>query len=232
MAERIQKILSSAGVASRRKAEELIVAGRVQVNGKPASLGDRAEPGVDLITVDGEPIAAQAKRYLALNKPAGYVTTVTDTHGRPTVVDLVKVRERVYPVGRLDLHTSGLLLLTSDGDFAERVTHPRYEIEKTYIVRIARPLGAAAWRKLQSGIELEDGPIRPEKVLITSDDRRTVEMTIHEGRNRIVRRALEAVGSRVVELRRTRIGPVDLGSLPSGKWRELTQAEIDALSGG
>lgn len=232
MAERIQKILSSAGVASRRKAEELIVAGRVQVNGKPASLGDRAEPGVDLITVDGEPIAAQAKRYLALNKPAGYVTTVTDTHGRPTVVDLVKVRERVYPVGRLDLHTSGLLLLTSDGDFAERVTHPRYEIEKTYIVRIARPLGAAALRKLQSGIELEDGPLRPAKVSITSDDRRTVEMTIHEGRNRIVRRALEAVGSRVVELRRTRIGPVDLGSLPSGKWRELTQAEIDGLSRG
>lgn len=232
MAERIQKILSSAGVASRRKAEELIVAGRVQVNGKPASLGDRAEPGVDLITVDGEPIAAQAKRYLALNKPAGYVTTVTDTHGRPTVVDLVKVRERVYPVGRLDLHTSGLLLLTSDGDFAERVTHPRYEIEKTYIVRIARPLGAAALRKLQSGIELEDGPLRPAKVSITSDDRRTVEMTIHEGRNRIVRRALEAVGSRVVELRRTRIGPVDLGNLPSGKWRELTQAEIDGLSRG
>ena len=232
MAERIQKILSSAGVASRRKAEELIVAGRVQVNGKPASLGDRAEPGVDLITVDGEPIVAQAKRYLALNKPAGYVTTVTDTHGRPTVVDLVKVRERVYPVGRLDLHTSGLLLLTSDGDFAERVTHPSYEIEKTYIVRIARPLGAAALRKLQSGIELEDGPLRPAKVSITSDDRRTVEMTIHEGRNRIVRRALEAVGSRVVELRRTRIGPVDLGSLPSGKWRELTQAEIDGLSGG
>ena len=232
MAERIQKILSSAGVASRRKAEELIVAGRVQVNGKPASLGDRAEPGVDLITVDGEPIAAQAKRYLALHKPAGYVTTVTDTHGRPTVVDLVKVRERVYPVGRLDLHTSGLLLLTSDGDFAERVTHPRYEIEKTYIVRIARPLGAAALRKLQSGIELEDGPLRPAKVSITSDDRRTVEMTIHEGRNRIVRRALEAVGSRVVELRRTRIGPVDLGSLPSGKWRELTQAEIDGLSRG
>ena len=232
MAERIQKILSSAGVASRRRAEKLIVAGRVQVNGKPASLGDRAEPGVDLITVDGEPIAAQAKRYLALNKPAGYVTTVTDTHGRPTVVDLVKVRERVYPVGRLDLHTSGLLLLTSDGDFAERVTHPRYEIEKTYIVRIARPLGAAALRKLQSGIELEDGPLRPAKVSITSDDRRTVEMTIHEGRNRIVRRALEAVGSRVVELRRTRIGPVDLGSLPSGKWRELTQAEIDGLSGG
>ncbi|MCH7740085.1 MAG: rRNA pseudouridine synthase [Chloroflexi bacterium] len=232
MAERIQKILSSAGVASRRKAEKLIVAGRVQVNGKPASLGDRAEPGVDLITVDGEPIAAQAKRYLALNKPAGYVTTVTDTHGRPTVVDLVKVRERVYPVGRLDLHTSGLLLLTSDGDFAERVTHPRYEIEKTYIVRIARPLGAAALRKLQSGIELEDGPLRPAKVSITSDDRRTVEMTIHEGRNRIVRRALEAVGSRVVELRRTRIGPVDLGSLPSGKWRELTQAEIDGLSRG
>ena len=232
MAERLQKILSSAGVASRRKAEKLIVAGRVQVNGKPASLGDRAEPGVDLITVDGEPIAAQAKRYLALNKPAGYVTTVTDTHGRPTVVDLVKVRERVYPVGRLDLHTSGLLLLTSDGDFAERVTHPRYEIEKTYIVRIARPLGAAALRKLRSGIELEDGPLRPAKVSITSDDRRTVEMTIHEGRNRIVRRALEAVGSRVVELRRTRIGPVDLGSLPSGKWRELTQAEIDGLSRG
>ncbi len=232
MPERIQKILSSAGVASRRKAEELIVAGRVQVNGTPASLGDRAEPGVDLITVDGEPVVAQAKRYLALNKPAGYVTTVTDTHGRGTVVDLVDVPERVYPVGRLDLHTAGLLLLTSDGDFAERVTHPRYEIKKTYIVRVARPLGAAALRKLQSGIELEDGPIRPEKVRVTSDDLRTVEMTIHEGRNRIVRRVLEAVGSRVVKLERTRIGPVGLGDLPSGGWRELTQVEIDGLTRG
>ena len=232
MPERIQKILSSAGVASRRKAEELIAAGRVQVNGRRASLGDRAEPGVDLITVDGEPVTAQAKRYLALNKPAGYVTTVTDTHGRGTVLDLVDVPERVYPVGRLDLHTSGLLLLTSDGDFAERVTHPRYEIPKTYAARVARPIGVAAIQKLRSGIELDDGPLRPEKVSITSDDRRTVEMTIHEGRNRIVRRAFEAVGCRVVELRRTRIGPVDLGSLPSGKWRELTQAEVDGLSRG
>ena len=232
MPERIQKILSSAGVASRRKSEELIRTGRVQVNGKPAALGDRAEPGVDLITVDGQPVAAQTKRYLALNKPAGYVTTVTDTHGRPTVVDLVNVPERVYPVGRLDLHTSGLLMLTSDGEFAERVTHPRYEIEKTYVVRVARPFGTAALRKLQSGIELEDGPIRPEKVRITSDDRRTVEMTIHEGRNRIVRRAFEALGSRVVELRRTRIGPVELGGLPVGSWRELSQAEIEGLRRG
>ena len=232
MPERIQKILSSAGVASRRKSEELIRTGRVQVNGKPAALGDRAEPGVDLITVDGEPVAAQTMRYLALNKPTGYITTVTDTHGRPTVVDLVNVPERVYPVGRLDLHTSGLLLLTSDGEFAERVTHPRYEIEKTYIVRVARPFGAAALRKLQSGIELEDGPIHPEKVRITSDDRRTVKMTIHEGRNRIVRRVFEALGSRVIELRRTRIGPVELGSLPLGNWRELSQAEIEGLRRG
>ncbi len=232
MPDRIQKILSSAGVASRRKSEELIRTGRVQVNGKPAALGDRAEPGVDLITVDGEPVAAQTLRYLALHKPAGYVTTVTDTHGRPTVVDLVNVPERVYPVGRLDLHTSGLLLLTSDGEFAERVTHPRYEIEKTYVVRVARPFGTAALRKLQSGIELEDGPLRPEKVRITSDDRRTVEMTIHEGRNRIVRRVFEALGSRVIELRRTRIGPVELGGLPVGSWRELSQAEIKGLSRG
>ena len=232
MPERIQKILSSAGVASRRKSEELIRTGRVQVNGKPAALGDRAEPGVDLITVDGEPVAEQTKRYLALNKPSGYVTTVTDTHGRGTVVDLVDVPERVYPVGRLDLHTSGLLLLTSDGDFAERVTHPRNEIEKTYIARVARPLGASAIQKLRSGIELEDGPIRPEKVRVISDDRRTVEMTIHEGRNRIVRRVLEAVGARVVKLERTRIGPVVLGDLPSGGWRELTQAEIEGLRRG
>ncbi len=230
MPERIQKIMSSAGVASRRKSEELIRSGRVQVNGKPVTLGDRAEPGIDLITVDGRPIAAQAKRYLALNKPAGYVTTVADTHGRGTVVDLIDVPERVYPVGRLDLHTSGLLLLTSDGDFSEHVTHPRYEIAKTYIARVARPLGVATIEKLRSGIQLEDGPMRPEAVSITSDDRRTVEMTIHEGRNRIVRRVFEALGSRVVALERTRIGPVTLGDLPTGRWRELTQAEITGLS--
>ena len=232
MPERIQKIMSSAGVASRRKSEELIRAGRVQVNGQPAALGDRAEAGVDLITVDGKPVAAQTKRYIALHKPAGYVTTVTDTHGRGTVVDLVDVPERIYPVGRLDLHTSGLLLLTSDGDFAARVTHPRYEIEKTYIARVARPLGDSAIQKLRSGIDLEDGPMRPENVRIISEDRRTVEMTIHEGRNRIVRRAFEALSARVVELRRTRIGAVDLGDLQTGKWRELTQAEIAGLIRG
>ncbi len=232
MAERLQKILSAAGIASRRRAEELIAADRVQVNGERASLGDSAEINVDSITVDGKPILTQQKRYLALNKPAGYVTTLSDDRGRPTVADLIDLPQRVYPVGRLDLRTEGLLLLTNDGEFAERAAHPRYEVEKTYFVTVRTRLSARAVSRLRSGVQLEDGPASATDVRVISPDRMTLELTIHEGRNRIVRRMLETVGSPAKRLVRTRIGPIELNDLPPGKWRNLTRREINALRKG
>ncbi|MCH8235253.1 MAG: rRNA pseudouridine synthase [Chloroflexi bacterium] len=232
MSERLQKILSSAGVASRRKAEDLIAQGRVMVNGKQATVGDRADAGVDVVTVDGKPIAAQRKRYLALNKPAGHVTTLSDPQGRPKVSDLVDIPERIFPVGRLDYDTEGLLLLTNDGDFTQRITHPSYEIDKVYVARVATPIGLRALDLLRTGVELEDGLSAPATVRILYRDQRTVEITLHEGRNRMIRRMLAAVGSPVTGLTRTRIGTLTLGDLPTGRWRDLTSDEIDGLRGG
>ena len=153
MADRLQKLLSSAGIASRRKAEDLIAQGRVMVNGKRATVGDRADAGVDIVTVDGRPIAAQRKRYLVLNKPSGHVTTTSDPQGRPKVSDLVDVPERIVPVGRLDYDTEGLLLLSNDGEFTQRITHPSYEIDKVYVARVATPIGLKA-------LGLPGGPVR------------------------------------------------------------------------
>ncbi|MDA1258034.1 MAG: pseudouridine synthase [Chloroflexi bacterium] len=232
MAERLQKILSAAGIASRRKSEVLIAQGRVMVNGKQATIGDRADVDIDIVTVDGKPIAAERKRYLALNKPSGHVTTLSDPQGRPKVSDLIDVPERVFPVGRLDYDTEGLLLLTNDGDFAERISHPRYEIDKVYVARTATPLGDEALRLLRTGVQLEDGPSAPAAVRILYRDNRTVELTIHEGRNRMIRRMLAAVGSPVTGLTRMRIGPLALGDLPTGRWRELLPAEIAGLLEG
>jgi pseudouridine synthase len=231
MPERLQKIISSAGIASRRKSEEMIEKGRVAVNGVTATIGDQAEVGVDVITVDGRPISAQRKRYLVLNKPQGHVTTLSDPQGRPTVADLVDVPERLFPVGRLDYDTEGLLLLTNDGDFTQRITHPSYEIEKVYVARVATPIGLRALDLLRTGVQLEDGMSAPAKVQIVYRDQRTVELTIHEGRNRMIRRMLAAVCSPVTGLIRTRIGPLTLGELPTGKWRELTAAEVAGLRG-
>ena len=230
MADRLQKILSSAGIASRRKAEDLIAQGRVMVNGKRATVGDRADAGVDIVTVDGRPIAAQRKRYLVLNKPSGHVTTMSDPQGRPKVSDLVDVPERIVPVGRLDYDTEGLLLLSNDGEFTQRITHPSYEIDKVYVARVATPIGLKALGLLRTGVELEDGLSAPATVRILYRDQRTVEITIHEGRNRMIRRMLAAVGSPVTGLIRTRIGKLTLGDLPTGRWRELTPAEITGLT--
>lgn len=232
MAERLQKILASAGIASRRKAEDLIAQGRVMVNGERATLGGRADPGVDIVTVDGKPIAAQRKRYLALNKPSGHVTTMSDPQGRPKVSDLIDVPERIFPVGRLDYDTEGLLLLTNDGDFTQRITHPSYEIEKVYVARVATPIGLKALNLLRTGVELEDGLSAPATVRILYRDQRTIELTIHEGRNRMIRRMLAAVGSPVTGLMRTRIGRLTLGDLPTGRWREITPAEVASLVDG
>ena len=229
MKQRLHKILASAGIASLRKSEQLIAEGRVQVNGKTAVIGDFADPDTDDIVADGNQVAAQQKRYLLLNKPTGYVTTVTDPHGRPTVMDLVDVYERVYPVGRLDVDTAGLLLLTNDGDFSQKMAHPSYEIQKTYLAELARPLTEEGQALLERGIKLDDGPTAPAKISIVSRRRRRIEITIHEGRNRIVRRMLDSVDAPVVKLRRTKFGTLSLDDLPKGTARDLTFKEVESL---
>ncbi len=229
MKQRLHKILASSGIASLRKSEQMIAEGRVEVNGAVAKVGDSADAGTDDIVADGNQVRPEQKRYLLLNKPTGYVTTVSDPGGRPTVMDLVDVRERIYPVGRLDVDTEGLLLLTNDGGFSQRMAHPRYAIQKTYRTELARPLSIEREEKLKRGVRLEDGPVCPSRIRIVSKRRHRVEITIHEGRNRIVRRMFDAIGSHVIGLRRIRIGTLDLGDLPKGSWREITAREVDSL---
>lgn len=230
MKQRIQKILASAGVASRRKSDELVAAGRVKINGEIASTGQSADPASDMITLDGEALLVEKKRYLLLNKPTGFVTTLSDPEGRPTVMDLVYVQERVYPVGRLDADTSGLLLLTNDGMFSHRVAHPRFEIDKVYVADVAQPLTAEGKQRLETGVELEDGMTRPAKVEPVGRSKKRVRITVHEGKKRIVRRMLEAVGSPVVTLERVQLGDLTLGNVKQGEWRELAGREVDALA--
>ena len=229
MKQRLHKILASAGIASLRKSERLIAEGRIQVNGQTAQIGDFADQDIDLILADGNRISVQQKRYILLNKPTGYVTTVSDPHGRPTVMDLVNVRERVYPIGRLDVDTEGLLLLTNDGDFAQKMAHPSFEIEKTYRAELSRPLSEGSESLLSRGVKLDDGPTKPALLNVISARRRRVDITIHEGRNRIVRRMFESVGSPVIRLRRIRFGTMSLNDMPKRAWRDLTLSEVASL---
>ncbi len=229
MKQRLQKLLAAAGVASRRKSEELIEAGRVEVNDETASLGDSADPAVDRITLDGEPLVSEKKRYLLLNKPIGFVTTLSDPQGRPTVMDLVEVDERVYPVGRLDADTSGLLLLTNDGLFSHRVAHPRFEIDKVYVAEVSESLSDEGKRRLETGVELDDGMTRPAGVEFVGRGRKRVRITVHEGKKRIVRRMLQAVGSPVATLERVQLGALTLDGVAQGGWRDLSGLEVDAL---
>lgn len=233
MRERLQKLIANAGLASRRQAESWIAAGRVSVNGRPASLGESADPAVDRIEVDGRSLAGGGETIcLLLHKPTGYVTSVRDPQGRPVVVDLVKeFRERLYPVGRLDLTTSGLLLLTNDGELAQRLMHPRHKVEKTYLVRIRGHLTGEETRRLESGVNLEDGPTAPARVRIlpARGSHGWVEISIREGRNRQVRRMFEAVGHPVSRLQRIRLAFLDLGHLRPGQYRRLTPEEIRRL---
>ena len=232
MKERIQKLLSAAGVASRRQAEELLRAGRVRVNGTAAQPGDSADPDRDTVEVDGVPLGQPPRRrYLMLNKPRGYVTTLRDEQGRRTVAELTAdCGDRVYPIGRLDLNSEGLLLLTNDGEFANRLMHPRHEIEKTYLVRVSG-FQTGAEDLLRRPIRLDGAPIRPPKVRLLAAEGSTarLEIVIHEGRNRQVRRMCEAAGLRVLRLRRIAEGGVRLGDLPPGRWRELTEQELRVL---
>lgn len=228
MKERLQKILSARGVASRRKAEEWLSAGRITVNGLTAVLGDGADPETDEILLDGKPIpSTQEYVYIMLNKPRGYVTTLSDEKGRDNVAQLVSdCNARVYPIGRLDMDSEGLLLLTNDGEFANRLMHPKHEIDKTYEVTV---LGyhEASLALLRRPIELDGYRIKtPQVKLLRSEESRAkILVTIHEGRNRQVRRMCEAAGMTVLRLRRISEGPLQLGKLPLGKWRYLTDNE-------
>jgi 23S rRNA pseudouridine2605 synthase len=231
--ERLQKVLARAGVGSRRTNEMLIAERRVTVNGEVAVLGRRVDPRTDRIALDGVPVIVDATVvHWVLNKPAGYVTTAHDTHGRPTVLDLVPGEPRVFPVGRLDLDTEGLLLLTNDGDLAELLTHPRHGVEKEYFVEVEGKPTPAELRALRAGVELDDGPTRPARVkIIQESDRGTtaLEIVVKEGRKRMVRRMCASVGHPVVRLARTRIGPLRDPKLAPGAWRVLTTDEVRAL---
>ena len=233
MGERLQKILSSRGVASRRKAEEMILNGLVTVNGVSAQLGDSADVETDEILVNGQPLPQQeAYIYLLLNKPRGYVTTLSDEKGRPNAAQLVAdCGIRVYPVGRLDMDSEGLLLFTNDGDFANALMHPKHEVKKTYDVWVTGyvPGGEA---RLSRPITLDGYTIRPPRVkLIRADGRKAKFLvTIHEGRNRQVRRMCEAAGMQCTRLRRVQEGSLSLGDLPLGKWRYLTEEEVKRLT--
>jgi 23S rRNA pseudouridine2605 synthase len=226
--ERLQKILARAGFGSRRASEALIAAGRVRVNGEVAVLGDRADPETDRIEVDGAVVGIRPGlvHYL-INKPAGVVTTASDPQGRPTVVGLVPAEPRVFPVGRLDADTEGMLLLTNDGELAHRLTHPSFGVDKEYLADVEGRPTRGALRRLREGIELEDGPTAPAKVSLVGD--RLLRITIHEGRKRQVRRMCEAVGLPVRRLVRVRIGPIADRRLAPGEWRALEPDEVRAL---
>jgi 23S rRNA pseudouridine2605 synthase len=226
--ERLQKVLARVGLGSRRICEDLIAEERVKVNGEIAELGRRVDPERDLVEVDGAPIGIRPGlvHYL-LNKPAGVVTTASDPQGRPTVLELVPAEPRVFPVGRLDMDTEGLLLLTNDGELANRIAHPSHGVEKEYLAEVVGTPSRAALRTLREGVELDDGRTAPAAAALV--DGALVKLTIHEGRNRQVRRMLEAVGHPVTRLIRTRIGPLSDRRLAPGSWRELTGAELRAM---
>lgn len=228
MKERLQKLISAAGLASRRHAEQMIEAGRVCVNGAVAALGQSADPDADAITVDGQPLTTRGDaRYIMLNKPRGYVTTLSDEKGRPTVAQLVcGVGTRVYPIGRLDLNSDGLLLLTNDGALADAVMHPRGEVRKIYRTEVSGDLEAAL-PVLRGAMEIDGYRIRPADVAVLGGG--VLEITIHEGRNRQIRKMCAAAGLRVRRLTRIAEGPLRLGDLRPGTWRDLTQAELKAL---
>lgn len=233
--ERLQKFLSECSVASRRKSEELIKQGKVKVNGKVASLGDKVDPKKDTVTVSGKKvIAVKQKYYIMLNKPRGYVTTMSDELGRKCVAELVSdVGATVYPVGRLDRDSEGLLLLTNDGAFANAVMHPRKHVPKTYRVTLRSDVSKEQVEKLENGVDIEhDGrETLPAEVRILekSAERSVLEITIHEGRNRQIRKMCENVGLEVIRLKRNAVGSIKLGMLKVGKWRELTDDEVHRL---
>ncbi len=237
MEERLQKYLAECGIASRRKCEEYILQGKVQVNGKTITeLGVKVNPEKDKITFEGKNVKQEDKKvYILLNKPIGYVTTSDEQFGRDKVLDLVKVRERVVPVGRLDMYTSGALILTNDGDFVYKVTHPKHEITKTYTVTVKGIIQNEEVEQLKNGVKIDDYITRPAKVKILKTDEEKdisrLEITIHEGKNRQVRKMCESVGRKVIALHRSKIGNIGVKDIELGKWRYLKSFEVKTLIG-
>ena len=232
---RLQKYIAMCGEASRRKAEELITAGNIKVNGKVVrELGTKVEIGADRVELNGVPIKTTQKNYyIMLNKPSGYVSTVKDQFERPTVIDLISedIKTRIFPVGRLDYETEGLLLLTNDGDFTYRVTHPKFHMDKTYIAILKGGITIHALRTLRRGVDIGGFITSPAEVEILDAEagKTMLKITIHEGKNRQVRKMLDAVGCKLEYLKRIKIGTVELGNLPIGRWRYLTSHEINYL---
>ena len=231
MRERVQKILAGSGIASRRKAEQMILEGRVRVNGTVCRLGDAADRETDEITVDGEPLpAAPRPVYIRLNKPKGYVATVSDEKDRPTVLDLVDCGARVYPVGRLDMDSEGLLLLTNDGDLTNRLIHPAHQVDKIYVVWL-RDADREKLRAIGESMDIDGYRIRPAEVTVLrlENGAARIRLKIHEGRNRQIRKMAENCGMSVTRLLRVEEGPLRLDDLPSGAWRHLSASEIESL---
>ena len=232
---RLQKYLAECGVASRRKCEEYILQGDVQVNNKVVTeLGTKVNPKIDIVKLKNKEVKIEEKHiYILLNKPIGYVTTVSDQFDRDAVLDLVKVKERIVPVGRLDMYTSGALILTNDGDFVFKVTHPKHEITKTYTVTLKGIIQANEIEQLQKGVKIDDYITKPAKVKILKTDLEKdisrIEITIHEGKNRQVRKMCEAIGKKVLALHRSKIGNIGVKDLKIGEWRYLKKEEIKGL---
>ena len=232
---RLQKYLANCGIASRRKSEELITSGKISVNGKVITeLGTKINPSTDKILYNGKEVKEESKHvYILLNKPIGYVTTSKDQFGRDSVMDLVKVKERIVPVGRLDMYTSGALILTNDGDFVYQVTHPKHEIEKTYTVTMKGIVTKEEVEKLRNGIKIDDYITKEAKAKILKNDEEKnqsrLEITIHEGKNRQVRKMCEAIGHKVLALHRSKIAGIGVKDLSLGKWRYLNKEEVNKI---
>jgi len=225
--QRLQKILAEAGIASRRKSEELIRQGKVKINGETAIIGQNADSKKDKITVDGKPIKIEQKVTIMLNKPKGYVTTVNEEHGMKTIMDLIDVKERIFPIGRLDKNSQGLLLLTNDGDLAYKLTHPKHEVTKTYIVELDKPLLISDKKKLQKGITIDQRMVQVSRIEKSKPHEILIE--IHEGRKHIIRKLFEKLDYKVINLIRISIGKIQITNLQSGKWRHLSKQELAKL---
>lgn len=232
---RLQKYIAECGIASRRKAEELILEGKIRVNGIIITeLGTKINPSKDIVEYNNKVIEPEQRNvYILLNKPIGYVTTVKDQFNRPSVLDLVKVKERIVPVGRLDFYTSGALILSNDGDFVYKITHPKHEVNKTYNVTVKGIINEDEIEDLRSGVKIDDYITKPAKVKILKIDKykniSRIQITIHEGKNRQIRKMCEAIGKKVLALHRSKIGNIDVKDLKIGEWRYLTDAEISDL---
>lgn len=232
---RLQKYIAECGIASRRKAEELILEGKISVNGIIVTeLGTKINPSKDIVEYNNKVIEPEQRNvYILLNKPIGYVTTVKDQFNRPSVLDLVKVKERIVPVGRLDFYTSGALILSNDGDFVYKITHPKHEVNKTYNVTVKGIINDDEIEALRSGVKIDNYITKPAKVKILKTDKdkniSRIQITIHEGKNRQIRKMCEAIGKKVLALHRSKIGNIDVKDLKIGEWRYLTDAEISDL---